>query len=423
MVNKITKIMHSIIALMILTLMSNLSYAVNTKEQVAEALREWNGSNVQSLVKTIKEIAPDQGVIEAIRAVDKIYNNDPVIGRKIAQYQKLVKKTLIDVRINYLNNYVKNNRVKSRSIYGFGDIGSWAADGEIGAAADFDWTVFGVDKNITKEVADGYGAELAQTLGLSGSANLNLFKEFDIVVTPEGHEESSGVYGNQGSIKWASRKFDNFTLLTVEGGTRKFINQDVIAERSKVRKMEELRSTMSQEKYGNAYEILFDERGRFQLENQDQLTPEAKSKLAELLGKFDMYKASGEINQDVIAERSKARKMAELRSTMSQEKYGNAYEILFDERGRFQLENQDQLTPEAKSKLAELLGKFDMYKASGEINQDVIAERSKARKMAELRSYDVTRKISVMPTRFYLTNVEDSNLKIKINLLQRQKVN
>ncbi|MCA9400771.1 MAG: hypothetical protein KC713_04030, partial [Candidatus Omnitrophica bacterium] len=185
-----------------------------------------------------------------------------------------VRERVLEVRKKMLADYLRKNPEKARSLYGIGDIGSWATKEIPDASMDIDWSVFGIDPTITAEARDEYIRQLTADLDNNGSG-LTL-QDFDVVVTAEGHERAAGVFETEGGIDWAKRNMKSFTVLQPDGRMRTYnlekkividadtgetitrIVGDPVGEMAMASQMAKLRKAATD---GGDYEKLFDDNG------------------------------------------------------------------------------------------------------------------------------------------------------------------
>ncbi len=251
---------------------------------VAKAILQWDENNPGELFQKVKEANPDKNAIDSMRELNKALS-DGILPAEITSKtldikskqnaaQKSVRKHVLEVRKTMLRDYINNNPEKARSLYGIGDIGSWATKENPDASMDIDWSIFGVDPDVTADARDTYIKQLTADLDRNNSGMT--LQDFDVVVTAEGHEREAGVFETEGGIDWAKRNMKSFTVLQPDGRMRTYnlekkiiIDEssgkvmtlnvaDPVGEMAMAAQMAKIRKAATE---GGDYDKLFDDRG------------------------------------------------------------------------------------------------------------------------------------------------------------------
>jgi hypothetical protein len=271
---------------------------------VAQAILDCSGCTPGELHKAIKRANPEKPSIVSMRELNKALKDGQMpadiqakaneISARQKAAQKTVRQQILDSRAKTIRNYLRNNPGRARAMYGYGDIGSWPNASDPDASMDVDYTIFGVDPDVTAEVRDQCGQDLLADL-LGNETGLTL-QDFDIVVTAEGHERAAGVFETEGGINWAKRNMKRVTLLYPDGKTKTFElgSGDPIREMAYEAHMAKFRDLAT--KNGD-YDALFDARGFLKARAFDYVTnPEVErlwNKYMDYLSEFgvDFYKS------------------------------------------------------------------------------------------------------------------------------------
>ncbi len=198
---------------------------------VAQAILACEGCSPGELHKAIKKANPGKPSIVSMRELNKALKDgqlppdvqaqaNDIVGRQKAA-QKTVRQQILDSRARSIRNYLRTNPGRSRAMYGYGDIGSWPGATDPDASMDVDYTIFGVDPDVTAEVRDQCGQDLLADL--AGEDSGLTLQDFDIVVTAEGHERAAGVFETEGGINWAKRNMKRVTMIYPDGTSRTFV--------------------------------------------------------------------------------------------------------------------------------------------------------------------------------------------------------
>ncbi len=200
----------------------------------------------------------------------------PEVQNMITENQRIAQETIrqriLDVRTRVIRLYLQRHPEHARSLYGYGDIGSWALqqrDRLPTAEMDVDWTIFGADPEATAELRNLYNQELLRDLAGDNPEGLQLVRDFDIVVTAEGHEAQSHVFETRGGVDWAKRNMRRVTILNPDGTERTYDlarGQDPVFELAMAQNLADLRSAATR---GGNYGELFDANGNLRPQERD----------------------------------------------------------------------------------------------------------------------------------------------------------
>jgi hypothetical protein len=200
---------------------------------VAQAILGCEGCGPGELFKAVKAANPGSEAIVSMRELNKalaegkmpaeVSSRKADIIAKQKSAQKAVRERVLQIRQKVFTQYCAANPEKARSLYGYGDIGSWPTSTDPDASMDIDWTVFGVDRDVTAELRDMYNRELISSL--AGEEGQLTLKDFDVIATAEGHEAEAHVFETEGGIDWAKRNMKRVTLVNPDG-TPMFRNAD-----------------------------------------------------------------------------------------------------------------------------------------------------------------------------------------------------
>jgi hypothetical protein len=192
---------------------------------VAQAILGCEGCSPGELFKAVKAANPGSEAIVSMRELNKaladgkmpadVANRKADIIAKQKSAQQAVRERVLNIRQKVFTQYCAANPEKARSLYGYGDIGSWSTSTDPDASMDIDWTVFGVDPDVTAELRDMYNQELITSL--AGEETQLTLKDFDIIATAEGHEAEAHVFETEGGIDWAKRNMKRVTLVNPDG--------------------------------------------------------------------------------------------------------------------------------------------------------------------------------------------------------------
>ena len=266
------------------------SMSISQAQAVADAVTRWDGQNPGDLFKAVKKANPDMGAITSLRELNKRMSSLPPEVRQAVVSNQNRAQGMIQQKIRDIRKGYRMTPQQARAAYGYGDIGSWNLTGRDKlptAEMDVDSTVFGSDPAVTKEVRDGLSAELLRGLTGGSSEGLDLQKDFDIVLTAEGHEGASHVYETQGGKDWAKRNMRSVTIVNPDGTQRTYElgkGGDPIFELAMAQNMAELRTAASR---GGEYDLLFDAGGN--LRPQNEIPREVWNKYTRQLKAVDYY--------------------------------------------------------------------------------------------------------------------------------------
>lgn len=194
-----------------------------TLRKVGEVLMDAGNQKPGEVMSKLKRLNPELNAVETMREfkgrLDEsgLQEKSDVIDQNITQHQINLRKQVLKTRVELYKKMAQKSPLLMRSLYGFGDVGGWVSDGSPGEGMDVDWTILGKDPRATQRVANLYHRALLRDLGVEGELTL---KDFDVVVTAEGHEAESGVFENRAGIDWAQRNMKKVTLVDSEGKTR-----------------------------------------------------------------------------------------------------------------------------------------------------------------------------------------------------------
>ena len=152
---------------------------------------------------------------------------------------------------------------------------------------DVDWTIFGADPEATAELRNLYNQELLRDLAGDNTEGLQLVRDFDIVVTAEGHEAQSRVFETRGGVDWAKRNMRRVTILNPDGTERTYDlarGQDPVFELAMAQNLAALRSAATR---GGNYGELFDANGN--LRPQEEIPRELWDRYTSQLEAVDYY--------------------------------------------------------------------------------------------------------------------------------------
>ena len=266
------------------------SMSMSQAQAVADAVTRWDGQNPGDLFKAVKKANPDMGAITSLRELNKRMSGLPPEIRQAVVSNQNKAQGMIQQRIRDIRKGYRMTPQQARAAYGYGDIGSWNLTGRDKlptAEMDVDSTVFGSDPAVTKEVRDGLSAELLRGLTDGSPESLDLQKDFDIVLTAEGHEGASHVYETQGGKDWAKRNMRSVTIVNPDGTQRTYElgkGGDPIFELAMAQNMAELRTAATR---GGEYDLLFDASGN--LRPQNEIPREVWNKYTKQLKAVDYY--------------------------------------------------------------------------------------------------------------------------------------
>ncbi len=193
--------------------------------EVGRAVLNWDGQSPVTLAERVRQLAPDVPVIETLRLLNLAQQRGQLardVGQQFAQieakqrtYQGEVRQAILEGRRRALRSWI--GTPQGRSLSAIGDSGSWPDPNKpVEIRSDFDFTIFGADVNINRQVRDACGAAILETLGAQGFQ----LRDFDVVVTAEGAEVESHVFETQGGIDWARRNLKRIELIYPDGTTR-----------------------------------------------------------------------------------------------------------------------------------------------------------------------------------------------------------
>jgi hypothetical protein len=143
-------------------------------ERVAQAIQAWDGRDPGVLFKAAKAANPDTAAIVSMRELNKAFvdktmpapiaEQSAAIIQKQKAAQRAVRAAVLGAREGSYARFRATHPEAARSIYGSGDIGSWPTSTDPDASMDIDWTVFGVDPDVTAQLRDDCKAERTDTL-------------------------------------------------------------------------------------------------------------------------------------------------------------------------------------------------------------------------------------------------------------------
>ena len=267
--------------------------------KVGEAVMNWDGQSPGDLFGAVKEANPELPAIESMRALDAALKAGqiPRLGGYVGNIearqrvaQERVRRILLESRRKAFGEYAAQHPESARSLYGVGDIGSWTG-GEPTVAMDADYTVFGVDAQVTAELRNRCAQQTLQDLGASDKG-LTL-GDFDVVITAEGHEGEAHVFESEAGKDWARRHMNRFVPLDASGKLVSFAVEkgrgDVPGELAMAQRRAQIQDLATRR---GEYGKLFTEKGN--LRNVDTLDPELLEHYAAFFPEMDFYKAKAE---------------------------------------------------------------------------------------------------------------------------------
>ncbi len=267
--------------------------------KVGEAVINWDGQSPGDLFGAVKKANPELPAIESMRALDAALKAGqiPQLGgyaKNIEARQRVaqgkVRQILLESRRKAFGEYAAQHPESARSLYGVGDIGSWTG-GDPTIAMDADYTVFGVDAQVTGELQSRCAQQTLQDLGASDKGLA--LGDFDVVITAEGHEGEAHVFESEAGKDWARRNLNRFVPLDASGNLVSFAVEkgrgDVPGELAMAERLARIREFATRR---GEYEKLFTEKGN--LRNIDTVDPELLKHYAAFFPEMDFYKAKAE---------------------------------------------------------------------------------------------------------------------------------
>lgn len=147
-------------------------------KRVGQVILAAQGQSPGELYRAIKQACP--GV--AIETIREFNARQAELGFSAEDISKIravqgeaqsqVRAAVLDARPQVLKSYRAGKPDQARSLYGYGDVGSWVNKAQPDASMDIDWTIFGVDPAVTAEVRELYKAELLKILAPQALASI-----------------------------------------------------------------------------------------------------------------------------------------------------------------------------------------------------------------------------------------------------------
>ena len=100
-------------------------------QAVVDAIRGWDGARPGDLFASIRRARPGAGAITSMRELNRYASGlSPEVQNMITENQRIAQETIrqriLDVRTRVIRLYLQRHPEHARSLYGYGDIGSWA---------------------------------------------------------------------------------------------------------------------------------------------------------------------------------------------------------------------------------------------------------------------------------------------------------